>query len=297
MKPRRYLTPHAFHTAVEARFRTAATESGLSIAKVRRQYLIQRFLARIYTTDQQKWILLGGTALLARIPNARHSRDIDFALAHPSEIASAVDELAQLINTDPAPDPFAFTITTKGAPRGDHISVKIVARLGVTEVDTFSVDITRRPGFDKLDRVLPAPVIVIDDVDDLPAFLTVTLAQQIADKLCAMYEVHGQAATPSSRYRDLVDLILIITTNEFRADDTAAALDTEQRRRHLPIPHELPTPKRQWHQGYAKLADGITPPHLNQLHTAMTHLRQFAAPLLDHSATGTWNPDNASWRD
>src|ERR1700730_13980464 len=37
-----------------------------------------------------------------------------------------------------------------------------------------------------------------------------TLVDHVADKVAAMYELHGAIAVPSTRYRDLVDLVAVV---------------------------------------------------------------------------------------
>ena len=298
MSPR-YATPAAFRTAVETRLKTAAISAGRPVNQLRRQYLTQRFLARVYAADRPEWILLGGSALLARIPGARHSQDIDFI--HPHDLTAAVGALAELVAADPAPDPFRFDITPAAAPRDDdHLTLKVVVRLGASSIDSFTVDITRRFGVEALDTVQPEPVIVVDDVDDLPPFLTVPLAQQVADKLCAMYEIHrhGDLEVPSSRFRDLVDLIIIATNRggtKLAADSVIAAVTAEQRRRAMAIPTDLPSPGRQWAAGYSRMATRFVPRNLNSLDPALDRLRAFAGPIVVGTATGTWKPTTRQW--
>lgn len=187
-------------------------------------------------------------------PGARHSQDIDFS--RPVDLDTAVTDLAELIHATPAPDPFGFDIEPDPANSDDHhLRLKITVRLGASVIDTFPVDITYRPAITAVDTVQPNPVIVIEDVDDLPPLVTVPLAQQVADKLCAMYERHGAEELPSSRYRDLVDLMIIVTgTDELDAAVLAVAVDAEQRRRDMTIPAALPSPSRQWSTGYNRLA-------------------------------------------
>jgi len=57
-----------------------------------------------------------------------------------------------------------------------------------------------------------------------------------------MYERHGPTATPSSRFRDLVDLVLIVSNVELDAAQKVTALATESRRRDLLLPARLETP-------------------------------------------------------
>jgi predicted nucleotidyltransferase component of viral defense system len=288
-----YRTPAAFRVAVEARLKVVAKQTNRPINELRRQYLTQRFLARVYATPNPEWILLGGAALLARIPGARHSQDVDFI--HPLDLNTATAELAALMEATHA-DPFAFDIKPAAPTDDEHLTLKVIARLGATTIDTFPVDITRRPASYVVDVVHPDPIIVVDDVDDLPPFLTVALSQQIADKLCAMYETHGAAALPSSRFRDLVDLMIILTaSSDLDATAVITSVTTEQRRRTITIPTDLPAPSQQWTTGYQRMASRFLAENLHRLDAALEHLRAFAAPVLTGTASGTWQPTTNRW--
>lgn len=296
MSPR-YATPAAFHAAVENRLKQVAKDTGRPVNEVRRHYLTQRFIARVYAEDRPEWILLGGSALLARIPGGRHSKDVDFV--HPHDLTAAAGTLRDIL-TKTAPDPFTFDIADATPTDDNHLTLKLTVRLGATTIDTFTVDITNRPGLESLvETIQPEPVIVIDDVEDLPPFLTIPLAHQVADKLCAMYEIHHHAGikVPSSRYRDLVDLVIITTNRDthLTANTTIAAVTTEQQRRAMTIPADLPTPSRQWATGYNRLAARLLPQHLNRIAPALEHLRTFAQPVLNATATGTWQSATATW--
>lgn len=294
---RRYDTPAAFRAAVEIRLRAAATTTERPVNEVRRHYLTQRFLARVYARPNSEWVLLGGSALLARIPGARHSQDVDFVYSH--DLTAAATALAELITTDPAPDPFTFDITASKPDDDNHLTLKIACRLGATVIDTFPVDITRRPSFATIEPVQAESVIAIDDVDELPPFLTIPLAHQVADKLCAMYETHGAARLPSSRFRDLVDLMIIISRSgrtELAADSVTGAVVTEQARRGITIPPDLPPPGPQWATGYNRMALRQLPRTLNRLEPSLNMLRAFAGPILTGTASGTWHPRNYRWQ-
>ncbi len=293
----RYATPAAFHAAVETRLKAAANASGRPVNELRRHYLTQRFLARIYTAPNPAWVLLGGSALLARIPGARHSRDVDFAYSHT--LSAVASELAELVSAVPAPDPFAFDVAATPSRDDDHLTLKITARLGVTVIDTFPVDITRRPRFATVDIVRPDPVITVDDVGDLPAFLAIPLAHQVADKICAMYETHGAGKLPSTRFHDLVDLMIIVDERigaELAADTVTAALTVEQIRRGITIPADLPAPGPQWVSGYNRLATPLRPRSLSRLDEAMALLRAFTTPILAATANGSWHPAIRHWK-
>lgn len=297
MSPR-YATPAAFHAAVENRLKQVAKDAGRPVNEVRRHYLTQRFIARVYAEDRPEWVLLGGSALLARMPGARHSKDVDFV--HPHDLTAAAAALREILTRAPAPDPFAFDIADATPTDDNHLTLKLTVRLGATTIDTFTVDITNRPGFEtNVEAIQPEPVIVIDDVEDLPPFLAIPLAHQVADKLCAMYEIHHHAGieVPSSRYRDLVDLVIITTSHVIHLDANATitAVTDEQQRRAMTIPVDLRRPSRQWAPGYKRLAARLLPLHLNRIDTALEHLRAFAQPVLNATATGTWRAETGTW--
>lgn len=293
----RYATPAAFLSAVQSRLKEAAKTSGRPVNEIRRQYFTQRFLARVYAEERPEWILLGGSALLARIPGARHSKDIDFV--HPHDLTAATTALTNMLAAA-SPDPFSFDIGDRVPTDDNHLTLKVTVRLGATTIDTFTIDITNRPGFAVVDTVQPQSVITIDDVDDLPPFLIAPLAQQVADKICAMYEIHHHSgiAVASSRYRDLVDLVIITTHRDtvLTADATITALIAEQQRRVITIPTDIPAPNQQWANGYHKLATRLLPRPLSRIDPALEHIRAFARPVLDGTATGTWQPSAAAWR-
>lgn len=292
-----YKTPAAFHTAVEHRLKQAARSTGRPINELRRQFLSQRFLARVFGRADSEWVLLGGTALLTRIPGARHSMDVDFV--HTVDLAAAIKDLEARLDSRPAPDPYRFEIASASTPVDDHQSVKIAVYAGTTVVERFSVDITRRPGAVRDVEVLrPQPVVHVDDVAELPTFVAVSLAQQVADKLCAMYETHGAAATPSSRFRDLVDLVVISSHSQaLHAAAAITAVTGEQHRRGITIPQELPLPSHAWTAGYRKQAasTNAVPQDLRTSAAALEQLVAFARPLLDGTATGTWDPGTKQW--
>lgn len=73
-----YASPSAFDAAIKDRLQTASVDSPYTLAELRRQFAYDRFLARVFSAESDRWILKGGGGMLARIPNqARHSMDID----------------------------------------------------------------------------------------------------------------------------------------------------------------------------------------------------------------------------
>ena len=84
-----YPTPGAFDRAVKKAVRLSGAEPGAGY----RQALRDRFLCRVFSGGNDTFVLKGGSGLLARIPDARATRDVDFAT---SERVSAADALAEM---------------------------------------------------------------------------------------------------------------------------------------------------------------------------------------------------------
>jgi Nucleotidyl transferase AbiEii toxin, Type IV TA system len=57
------------------------------------------------------------------------------------------------------------------------------------------------------------------------------LADHVAGKIAATYEEHGETRRPSTRYRDLVDLVAIVNGASVSAEAQSLALRSEFDRR------------------------------------------------------------------
>ncbi|MEK6443961.1 nucleotidyl transferase AbiEii/AbiGii toxin family protein [Pseudonocardia sp. T1-2H] len=86
--------------AVQSRSRNTAKLTGATTNNVARQFVYDRFLARLFThVPDGTWVLKGGTALLARVRSARHSRDIDL-FRSAGTLDTALDELRSAARLD-----------------------------------------------------------------------------------------------------------------------------------------------------------------------------------------------------
>lgn len=285
----RYVTASHFEEAVRARLRKVTGPHGLD--ELRRQFAYQRLLARVFADPASPWVLKGATSLLVRYPDARHSLDVDLFLAAVTPVA-AVDELRRLGTLDLG-DFFRFVV---GAPVNVVVGVAGVrapvdAYLGARVFARFPVDVvTEVRVTGPPDVVRPEPLV---DVPGLvtPPYRLYPIADHVADKVCAMVERHGEVA--STRYRDLVDLVLIAQRTRPRSGDLAVALRSELARRGLAPVGTVPG----WTIGYAEQArrarvtgDTAT------LDGAMRLVRAFVDPVLtDGIGPSVWSPATASW--
>ncbi|MFF0264699.1 nucleotidyl transferase AbiEii/AbiGii toxin family protein [Kribbella sp. NPDC004536] len=143
----------------------------------------------------------------------------------------------------------------------------------------------------------PRPVVELPGADPLPRFALYPLPEQMADKLCAMYGRYRDM--PSSRYRDLVDLTLIVTTHELDAAQTLRALRGEAGRRGIELPDALTSPGPSWSHGYRGSAvETSLDPELQSLDAALSLVGHCLGPLLAGArTTGRWNPTQLAWDD
>lgn len=307
MRDEPYRDAAGFRTGVETRLKTEArAKPRLALQDLRRQFVLQRFLARVFAKPDTRWVLKGGTGLIVRIPGARHSNDIDLVNPQPDVMVDdAVADLRELAKHAPAGDFFRFEIADPTYGTGQDMShviaqVKVMPYLGTAEyAGRFPIDLSlNQRKAEPVELVQPRPVIDLPGAEPLPAFALYPLAEQVADKLCAMYGRYGRDGDrASTRYRDLVDLTLVVTTQELDAARTAAALKDEAGRRSLELPRRLTAPGGDWHANYPKIAaETILPSRMHALEVALEIVAVCIEPLLDSTVVkGTWDPDRLQW--
>lgn len=307
MRGEPYQNGAGFRAGVETRLKLEArAHPRLAINDLRRQFVLQRFLARVFTDSSTRWVLKGGAGLIVRIPGARHSNDIDLVNPQPDVLVDeAVADLRARTERALTGDFLRFEIGDPlygaGQDEGHTVAqVKVVPYIGATAyAGRFPIDISlNQRKADPVEFVQPKPVVDLPGVQPLPAFALYPLAEQVADKLCAMYGRYGREGDrTSTRYRDLVDLALVVTHQELDAARTATALAGEAARRNLELPRRLTAPNGEWHANYPKIAAGtVLPGNLHALEPALETVAQCLEPLLDGAVVkGTWDPDQLRW--
>jgi hypothetical protein len=146
------------------------------------------------------------------------------------------------------------------------------------------------------------PPLVPISVAGIPSttYRAYPITDHIADKLCAMIEIHHRAdgqPQPSSHYHDLADLAAFARTTVVDAHALIRALHSEADRRGLQLPDRLTIPDPTWGPGYARVARDN--PRLADRNVTQA-LRTAAAlldPVLTRSAAGTWDPVHRSWSE
>ncbi|MDX2376500.1 nucleotidyl transferase AbiEii/AbiGii toxin family protein [Microbacterium sp. LRZ72] len=297
--------PYQSAAAVESAIRDAArkafaADKSMSTQDRIRQEYFRRFLSRIFSErEDSDWLLKGGTGVLARVASGRRTTDVDLFRAN-NTLDGALADLVRLASIDLG-DFFRFVYTKHGSVVGGDQQ---------TYTDGYSVDFDVYIGADRKEPLhvdLVVGVIVTADVTvtapanrlDLPRlpsndYRLYPIVDQIADKVCAtMADYSGR---PSSREKDLVDLVVIAKTQTLSADELGRAIYGETRARSLVPFTELIIPPA-WGRSYSKQAKEV--PYCADYRTtelARELMRTFIDRVLRDEVPGkVWFPDSLAW--
>lgn len=293
---RTYAAPAAFRRALTDRLRSMAAESRWTLPQLQRQMAYDRLLERLYLVDDG-WTVKGATALLARDLGVRATIDVDVYRQQVRDVAEA--ELRAAVRRDIG-DWFRFEIGPGRSVGDDGGGVRLpaTAYVGATSWASFQVDLVgadlRMTG--QPDAVPPLAQVSMPDMEQ-HGYRAYPLVDHVADKVVATFQRYGEQRVPSTRYRDLVDLVAIVMGATVDAAGQLTALASESRRRSITLPARFTVPDRPlWERGYAAEARRSLLPKGRTLDEALVVVRPFLDPLLDGSVSGAWDPWLAAWR-
>lgn len=290
-----YDSPAAFRRALTDRLKNAAGESRWTLPQLQRQMAYDRLLERLYLVDEG-WIVKGAVALLARDLGVRATIDIDVFRDIARETAER--ELREAAGKNIG-DWFRFEVgppqAIRDAASGTRLPVK--AYIGATAWAAFHVDlvgseVTMTGDPEKV------PALARVDIPDVEqhGYRAYPLVDHIADKVAATFDRYGDGEAPSTRYKDLVDLVAIVTEASVKAGPQMTALASEAKRRGITLPPRFDVPDRSmWERGYAAETARSLLPVARRLDEALAIFRPFIDPLLDGTATGRWDPKQGRW--
>jgi predicted nucleotidyltransferase component of viral defense system len=289
----RYASAARFRQALEQRLRDRSKATGSSHIRLRKTVVFERLLARLGVAAPGRWTLKGALALDLQLRDrSRTTKDMD--LVRPDDEEAAVGDLIEAASRDLG-DFFSFSMegrTRLGEDEGGTVRCRIRAELAGRIFENVIVDM----GFS--DPLGWAPELVHGT--DLLAFAgvepvevpVVPLEQQVAEKVHAYTRTYG--GRPSSRAKDLVDLVLIKRSATLKGERLRAALRGvfEGRRQHE-VPVTLPPPPRDWVVPYRKLATevGLEP----QMDAGHREAADLLDPVLGGEDSLRWNPGEGRW--
>ncbi len=122
------------------------------------------------------------------------------------------------------------------------------------------------------------------------------LVDHVADKVAATVQRYGTAQRPSTRFRDLVDLVAIAQGASIDAQEQIRALTSEGERRGIVLPETFDVPDRAlWESGYPAEANRSLLAAAHTLDEALAVVRPFVDPVLVGMARGTWDHERGAW--
>lgn len=290
-----YGSPGAFRRALTDKLRAIAATSRWTLPQLQRQMAYDRLLERLYVVDDG-WIVKGAAALLARDLGMRATIDVDVYRAKARDVAEA--ELREAVGRDIG-DWFRFEI---GGGRsvgdlGGGTRLPTTAYIGATVWVTFHVDLV---GADLRMTGEPEPMpplarVLMPDVEQ-HGYRVYPLVDHVADKVVATFQRYGEQRRPSTRYRDLVDLVSIVTGASVAAEPQLVALASEAQRRGVTLPARFDVPDRAlWEPGYAAEVARSLLAIARTLDEGLAVVRPCLDPLLSGTASGMWDPNASAW--
>ncbi len=99
---------------------------------------------------------------------------------------------------------------------------------------------------------------------------------------------------PSTRFRDLVDIVLIAQTQTIDADALRQAVESERRHRNHQLPERLELPDQTWVGGYAAIARTVAGFDVQNANDALEIAVALYRPVFDDTM-GTWEPLTMKW--
>jgi predicted nucleotidyltransferase component of viral defense system len=292
----KYTSAAAFRQALEERLKNEAASTGLGLARLRKRVAFELFLRRLLVVAPDRWVLKGALALNFRLAIAtRSTKDIDLGRDDDEQAAIADITAAQQLALD---DYFTFAATrTDELEDTDEFSAvrfHVTAQLAGRTFEQFLVDI----GFSEKiswtpDTIHTSHSLAFAGIEPL-ALPAIPIPQHLAEKVHAYTRTYGESKRPSTRPKDLIDILLIESSATIKADDLRHALQsTFAERARQPLPTALPPPPATWADPYKRLATTVEVE--SDLSAALARAAAFLDPVLAGHAHGQWDTQRGEW--
>jgi hypothetical protein len=292
----KYTSAASFRQALEQCLKNEAASTRLRLARLRKRVAFELFLRRLLVVAPDRWMLKGALALDFRFAaTSRPTKDIDLAYHDNEQGATRDIAAAQQLALD---DFFTFAATrTEELDDTDEFSAvrfHVTAQLAGRTFEQFLVDI----GFS--DAISWTPDTI--QTSDLLSFAgigplllpAIPLPQHLAEKVHAYTRTYGESEQPSTRPKDLIDILLIESSAAIQADALRHALEnTFAERARQPLPTNLPPPPAAWVDPYRRLAETVNVD--GNLSIAFTRATAFLDPVLAGRAHGQWDIQRREW--
>ncbi len=280
-----HLAPPASHQSVAQLLRNDAKARGVAANDAIAEFTRMLFLASLMERTDD-WVVKGGTGMLCRFGKVRSTKDLDLFRVGVGDNDSPARSAQYLVHVMNGVTVGAYTFgcasppSSSGEDRDSHRVMVTVASRGARPVATFSVDVSAKVHLSKDPDMAMAERSDRADIPGYPRRFPVRLyplENQMADKICAMYEVHNGRA--STRYRDLYDLAVMADRGVIDAPSLIDAVREQQVRRSLSVPRPLMPPSPTWPSEYDRAVRKMARPGRPQYATYEAAVRLVEARL------------------
>lgn len=295
-----YKTPRALEMAV----RDAAKKSGQDINHAISNYYHDRFIERVFSEPEPKFVLKGGRSMLARTVNARYTLDTDF-LYRGFDVEEAVKELKRIATIDLGD---FLDYRFKSANRivetfeyRDGYRVTFTPVLGGTkEMNDIGIDlVVGRILVSETNTISPASRLNIAGLS-VYNYLIYPTEGSIADKVCATLKKHN-GIIESSRVRDLVDLVMYVTTEKFSGRKLQKYIFSESKSNKIELQEGFCVPRSWYGTRKSEFIKSAREAHIPEEYHEIRAAEFLVKSCVDPAITGevsemTWDPNSLTWK-
>ena len=248
----------ALRASIEQRLANLAAERQTSLDRLRRHFAFQRILVRL--SADETWVLKGGFALEVRLGlQARATKDLDLATVDDLDGTEVQDRLLDALDVD-ADDGLTFQVSAPRPLASDEVGnpgwkFTVASFLGGKVFASLRLDVAARSEeiAGAVGTIEVHPPILAERLSST-AMPAVDVTQHAAEKFHAMARTYA-GGRPSSRVKDLVDVVLLAEAGLLPHPDLTGRLQTVwQVRDGVPPPAQLPAFPASWPGDYAAMA-------------------------------------------
>ncbi len=289
--------------SLEMAIKAAAKKSDQDTGKAIEAYYPGRLLERIFSEPEPSFVLKGGRSILARIVDARYTRDTDL-LYKGANIEEAINELKRLATIDLGDFlEFRFVsaqpITVTQQNRNGYRVVFTPVLGGTKSMSDVFIDlVVDQIASGTAERVQPANRLNIEGLTVFDYFVY-PVASSVSDKVCAILQTHSNVRA-SSRIRDLVDLVVYLTTMTFDGRDSREQLVAEFSLRGISNVADFNVPASWYENHESQFAKIANEAHLPEEYCTIANAERLAKSCIDPVIKDevddmVWSPDSLEW--
>jgi hypothetical protein len=263
LSEKKYKTPEAFRSAIEARAKKLRDETGEGLDMQRRKIAFDAFLCRVAASGTPL-VLKGGYLLHLRYnQGARPTKDLDTALQeigleklNVQKIERHMREALQAVALTNIDDFFSFEIGESMADLGlgrefTGYRFNVTARVDSRIFDSFHIDCTTGDALiDPFDTITVGRGLVFAGLPTAK-INTIGEGQHFSEKLHAFCRTRTRQ---NSRVKDLFDMILFIRQGIEPTAVARALPKVFEIGGNISIPTDLPKPPQEWRAPYDEMA-------------------------------------------